>query len=97
MYYEFRPRLSRALKLLEIIVVVIQHGFRLRDVPHKRNVFVRTTELYKMVYGVWQATKLGAKRLSEQATKRLKDMAAAAISRREHALYEAREAMVRHK
>lgn len=42
-----------------------------------------------------QAAKLGAKRSSEQATKRLKDMAAAAISRRERALYEAREAMVR--
>lgn len=44
---------------------------------------------------VAKAATLGAKRLSEQATKRLKDMAAKAISRRERALYEAREAMVR--
>ncbi|CAM9450843.1 unnamed protein product [Hapterophycus canaliculatus] len=40
-----------------------------------------------------QAEKLGDKRLSEQATKRLKDVAAAAIRRREKALYESREAV----
>lgn len=44
---------------------------------------------------VAQAEKLGDKRLSEQATKRLKDQAAAAVRRRERALYEAREAAVR--
>lgn len=41
-----------------------------------------------------QAEKLGDKRLSEQATKRLKDVAAAAVRRREKALYESREAVV---
>lgn len=41
-----------------------------------------------------QAKSLGDKRLSEQAVKRLKDAAQAAVRRREKALYDSREAVV---
>lgn len=43
-----------------------------------------------------QEEKFADKRLSEQATKKLKDLAAAAIARRERALHSSREAVVRH-
>ncbi|CAM9093951.1 unnamed protein product [Ectocarpus sp. 4 AP-2014] len=67
-------------------VVVVASESEARAVVAQRIKQQEVKELEK------QAEKLGSKRLSEQATKRLKDMAAAAIRRREKALYDAREA-----
>eukprot|EP00752_Nemacystus_decipiens_P006400 g5764.t1 len=67
-------------------VVVVDSESAARAIVAQRKKQLEVQELEK------QAAKFGEKRLSEQATKRLKDLAAAAVSRRERALYESREA-----